>query len=262
MKRGVLYAVVPAAALALLLVNAFYGHLVFGPPYEQDIAKYSVYVHLGDEWKSRPGNILFDVTNVWSGPGAQPGPHAVEASQVTNSNRLLFQQQKSLVELRHEFSDCGDSWRPIPYRYAADTLRAGIELAQGSVLGWDPYVLQFPDVPGRADGSDAGQGYAQFIPACTASPVTSYAYAVSVNDPGAWIDVYFVPSQSELDRYAEGESFDFYDRDGCHAQNRLSFSGKCDGVAAGSGLLIVVPDDLDLSLTRVRVSMHETGPSV
>ena len=44
----------------------FFGHLLF--VYDQDINKYSIYVHFQEEWNSYPVNILFDVTNVWSNP--------------------------------------------------------------------------------------------------------------------------------------------------------------------------------------------------
>ena len=67
MKR-IFYFIIPIVAFGLILSNAFFGHLLFGSPYDQDINKYSIYVHLQPEWKSYPGNILFDITNVWSNP--------------------------------------------------------------------------------------------------------------------------------------------------------------------------------------------------
>ena len=50
----------------LVFSNAFFGHLFFDTPYDQDINKYSIHIHLQQEWNSYPRNILFEITNVWS----------------------------------------------------------------------------------------------------------------------------------------------------------------------------------------------------
>lgn len=78
--RGILYAVIPAVVLGLVLANAFYGHVLFGYAYDRAINKYSVYVHLQPGWESHPGNILFDVTNVWSGHTAAAGSGKSDAA--------------------------------------------------------------------------------------------------------------------------------------------------------------------------------------
>ena len=182
----VLHAVIPAVAFVLVLSNALFGHLLFGSPYGQDINKYSVYVHLGEDWDSYPGNILYDVTNVWSNPDPDSDARSfsIDPSDISsltdyNPNRLEYQHEKSYVELRHEFSNCGTNWKPILYRYAIDSLRTRIEMAQGYELNADPYVSEFPDVPNAQYGSDmqrdlARTGYAQFIPICTSEDSTSY----------------------------------------------------------------------------------------
>ena len=64
--KNKLYFLIPLIAIILILSNAFFGHLIFSSPYGQDINKYSIYVHLQPEWNSYPGNIIYDITNVWS----------------------------------------------------------------------------------------------------------------------------------------------------------------------------------------------------
>ena len=267
--RKVLYVVFPAVAFVLILTNALFGHLIFGSPYDQDINKYSIYVHLEQDWNSYPGNILFEVTNVWSNPNPESdarsysiNPSDISSLTSYNSNQLQAQHQKSFVELKHEFSNCETNWKPILYRYAIDSVRAQIELVQGTSLSDDPYVSLFPDVPNTAYGAEeqanlARSGYLQFIPICTAAETTSYEYAVSLNDRDIGFDVYFVTSEDEVENFLLDGDIDYYPQDGCHAQNRQSFSGTCSGVDADSGLLIIIPDSLDLSLTKVKISLHE-----
>lgn len=242
--------------MAVLLANAFFGHELYGSPYEQDINRYSVYVHLGEGWDSRPGNILFEVTNVWSNPdpgqGHSADPSDVSELAVYNPNRLEYQRGLPYVELRHEFSDCGSSWQPMAYRLAVDSVRAWIESVQGARLNSDPYVRQLPDVPGP--GSAAPRSYAQFIPVCASSDPTSYEYSVSISGAGQF-DVFFVDSEDRLGEYLETGSVGHYE--GCGAEGMSSFGGSCSGVAAGSGLLVLVPDDVDSSLARVTISMRE-----
>ena len=264
----IFYFIIAGIAFAAVLSNALFGDLLYDSPYDQDINKYSVYVHLKPEWNSYPGNILFEITNVWSNPNPKTENFnydtSVETSLVTdhNFNQLEFQHQKSFVELKHEFSDCESSWRPISYRYAIDSIRSNLDSAEGKQLNNDPYVQILPDIPNeKYDLAEhqklIKQGFAQFIPICTAKPTTSYDFSVSINDDNVGFDVYFVDSKNQLDNYLKNDSFSFYDHDGCYAINHESYSGTCNDVSPEAGLLIAIPDDLELSLTKVKVNIHE-----
>lgn len=244
-----------------------FGHMIFDSSYDQDINKYSIYVHLQPEWNSYPGNIFYDVTNVWSNPNPKSTGVFYDVSEPGgffdyNSNQLQFQNEKSFVKLNHEFSNCESSWKPPLYRYAIDIVRNNIEFSQGTQLSNDPYVSKVPNVVN--DKYDMEQrldiqknGYAQFIPICTSKDNTSYEFAISVNDKNIGFDVFFVLSEDELDSYLSNKPFNYYQDQGCYATNHQSFSGECNNVGANSGLLVIIPDDLNLSMTKVRISLHE-----
>jgi len=267
MKR-IFYLIIPIIAFTLILSNALFGEVIFDSSYDQDINKYSIYVHLQQDWK-HPGNILFDVTNVWSNPNSKSNeidfsndPSDISLLSNYNSNQLQYQHDKSFVELKHEFSNCESNWKPISYRYAIDIFRNKIELIQGTQLNDDPYVSLFPNISNikydlEKQKEFANQGYVQFIPICTNNETTSYDYAVSLNDENIAFDVYFVPSMEEISNYLKSDSFKFYPQDGCSAQNYHSYSGICENIGKDSGLLIVLPDALTLSLTKVKISIHE-----
>ncbi|HET9008558.1 MAG TPA: hypothetical protein VFN17_00330 [Nitrosarchaeum sp.] len=267
--KNKLYFLIPLIAIVLILSNALFGHLIFGSPYGQDINKYSIYIHLQPEWKSHPGNIIYDITNVWSNPNQKSNmkifDYAFSDAPMFvdyNSNQLQYQKQKSFVELKHEFSNCESSWKPPLYRYAIDSVRSSIELLQGTQLNNDPYVSIYPNIPNEKYDSEkqkeiVKQGYVQFIPICTSKNSTSYEFAVSINDKNTAFDVYFVPSDIELRNYLEENSFTFYTQEGCSAINHNSFSGICNEVGKNSGILIVIPDNLKQSLTKVKITLHE-----
>ena len=243
---------VPAAAFLLILANALYGHSVFGASHPEAIAKYSVYVHLQEEWDSHPSNILFEVTDVWDGDGVDVYYEAAEPPPLEehNYNRVGDLGGLEFVELRHRFSDCRASWQPILYRYALDTVRNAYEVAAGASEP-HPYALMYPDVPG--EGSGAPARYVQFIPVC--GDGQSYQYSVRTDDPGAPLDVAFVPDASGIDEASAGLPVPGA-YEGCGAQSRASFSGRCDGISGG-GLLVSVPDSLGRALAKVTVNLYE-----
>ena len=247
-----------------------FGHLLYNSPYDQDINKYSIYVHLESNWESYPGNILYEVTNVWSNPDPETSLNtfnydpSISTSLVTdhNFNQLEFQNQKSYVELKHEFSDCESSWKPILYRYAIDSVRNNIEYMQGNTLNKDPYVQIFPDITNNNYDLEeqkqlVKEGFVQFIPICTAKETTSYEYSVSINDEKIGFDVYFVDSKDQVDNFIANKAFFYYAQNECYSKNHISFSGTCENVGSDSGLLIVIPDKLQLSLTKIKVNLHE-----
>ncbi len=106
------YIILPIIAFSIIFINAFFGHLIFDFSSEQDINKYSIYVHLLAEWKSYPSNILFDVTMIWTNPETNTNnPFYDPELEILlkpeyNANEIKYINEKSFVELKHEFSDC------------------------------------------------------------------------------------------------------------------------------------------------------------
>ena len=45
--------------------------------------------------------------------------------------------------------------------------------------------------------------------------------------------------------------------DGCFGKSYTSFSGVCENVDGNSGLLILIPDNLNRSLTKIEINLHE-----
>jgi len=101
-------------------------------------------------------------------------------------------------------------------------------------------------------------GFSQFIPICTSKESTSYDYSIKIDSDDLGFDVYFVSSIDERNDFHDSEgNFDFYTADGCYSKNKKSYSGTCNDVGKNSGLLIVIPDELDRPLTKVFVTLKE-----
>ena len=270
MKKKI-YVLFPIVIFAIILLNAFFGHLIFASQYDKTINKYSIYIHLNEDWKSYPGNILFDITNVWNDPRSQKSLHEayydpeipIEDFKDQNFNTLDYQRGKSFVELKHEYSDCNESWNPISYRYALDTIRNRIEFFQGKELKGDPYASVYPKISNQKYDDNEQErmqksGYVQFIPVCTDKDFSTFEYSLKINSQQVGFDVYFVPSKNEIANFLEeSDSFNYYKHDGCFGKNFQSYHGVCENVSNQGGLLIVIPDDLNLALTKVTVHFNE-----
>ena len=259
------YIIIPIVAFVVIFLNAFFGHLIFNQSSDETINKYSAYVHLQPEWQSHPGNILFDVTTTWKRQITNIHSSDYDPNldlQEQNFNQLKFLGEKSFIELQHEFSNCESSWQPILYRYVIDTVRNRIEYFQGNELNGNPYSSVFPNKKNlnydlNSQDSKIRNGYAQFIPICTDKEITSYEYSLKINDKKNGFDVYFVPSKESLNEFVSGGNFSYYQQDSCFGQNYHSFNGYCNNVGKDSGLMIVIPDEMSLSLTKVTVSLIE-----
>ena len=255
--RQRLYVIIPVAAFVLVFANMLYGNAVFSSIHPESIEKYSIYVHFVDGWDSYPGNILFEVTNVWNSDLAEITYFSTDdfESIPYGSNQLQHAGDRSFVALHHHHSNCQSSWQPILYRYVLDVLRNQFEAPPG-MYGVHPYAVMYPDLPHAIDRPE--YGYVQFIPLCTLQDTTSYAYSIKSNDPDLAFDAFFVADRSEHAKFLrDPSSIIAYAGEECNAISHLSYSGRCSNVSSKAGLLVWIPDSLDLSLTKITVNLRE-----
>ncbi|MBI5147486.1 MAG: hypothetical protein HZA84_09795 [Thaumarchaeota archaeon] len=231
---------------------------------QQAINKQSVYVHLLQDWRSYPGNIVYDITNVWSQTEEQAlmPETRLEMTKETNVDEVRSVHGKSYTLIQHDNTDCHDVWEPHYVRFGADVIRHQIEYLAGKQESPDPNITLYAPIK-SSQGDDEHEeklktGYSQFIPICTSKNTTSFDYSVRINDNSVGFDVYFIQSISEQVNYDEQNGkFKHYENVGCFGKNYVSFSGTCSDVDKNSGLLIVIPDTLTLPLTKLDVYLYE-----
>lgn len=228
---------------------------------QQAINKQSIYVHLQQEWKSYPSNIVYDVTNVWSQTENKQLTQQtrLEMTKETNVDEIRYVHGKSYILVQHDNTNCHDVWEPHYARFGADVIRHQIEYLAGLQQSPDPNITMYTPIKSKQDAAEhevqIKSGYSQFIPICTDKETTSFDYAVRINDSSVGFDVYFVPSIEEQKKYDENGKFNHYDA--CFGKNYVSFSGTCENVSKDAGLLIVVPDNLSVPLVKFDVWFYE-----
>ena len=231
---------------------------------QQAINKQSVYVHLQPDWKSYPSSIVYDITNVWSQTGEQKPLKSeirLAIAKETNVDELRFTHGKSYMLVQHDNTNCHDVWEPHYARFGADVVRHQIEYLEGQQKSPDPNITLYNLVKSKQDDQEHDIqlkiGYSQFIPICTSKNITSFDYSVKINDNSVGFDVYFVPSIFEQKNYDDNNSFQYYENGTCFGKNYASFSGTCNNVDKNAGLLIAIPDNLTLPLTKIDVYLYE-----
>lgn len=230
---------------------------------QQAVNKQAIYVHLQPEWVSYPSNIVYDITNVWTRTGnAQLDSKArLAIAKESNPDQLYWMHEKSYVLVRQGNSECHDDWEPHYARFGADVIRHQIEYLSGLQSSPDPNITMYNAIPSNQDQSEhesqIKSGYSQFIPICTEKETTSFDYSIRINDNSVGFDVYFVPSIQEQAKHDKGERFQYYADGTCFGKNYASFSGTCYNVGKDAGLLIIIPDNLSLPLTKLDVWLYE-----
>ena len=222
--------------------------------------KYSNYVHLQPEWDSYPRNILFDITTQWNknykyNSLDETKPHQGAQQRI---NQLQYLEDKPYLEVKYDYIDCSYQW--IHYaRQGSDMFASYLDYITGKQKESDNFTtfsnIQNTDLKNKE--FDSTNVYSQFIPICTSKENTSFDYGVRIDDKELSFDVYFVSSIKEkYNFHHDPDAFTHYSEKGCSGEKYQSFSGTCS-VNQDAGLLIIIPDDLQRSLTKVTVKLKE-----
>ena len=224
--------------------------------------KYSNYVHLQPEWKSYPRNILFDVTTQWD---KNYNDNSLEESKKPHQgaqqriNQLQYLEGKPYLEVKYDYIDCSYQW--IHYaRQGTDMFASYLDYMTGKQKESNNFttfsIIKNTDLENGKE-FDSNNVYSQFIPICTSKKITSFDYGIRVDDKELSFDVYFVPSIKERHNFHhDQDAFTHYSKEGCFGEKYQSFSGTCN-VNQDAGLLVIIPDDLQRSLTKVTVKLKE-----
>jgi len=213
-------------------------------------------------------------TTVWE--TANPGLEFIEVNSPQQADFQVFWVKEFGVEhVGYAFgswfievglgdSNCGNGmWQPYSEKYVSDIMTHEI----GHVLGLghdnDPNSIMYPIALNWEYGNvetnkTLTSNYGYFQPICTSKDLTTFNWHVSTDDPTYGFDVYFVPSIDEFNKWAAGESFSYFQSNGCSAVSMLSVGGTCEGVPKNSGLLVIMGDATTQPLTEITLNTQET----
>ena len=268
----------PPALLAPVLVLAVAGMLaVFpAPPAlgQSDGTRLYVYVDELPDWASHAANVMYESTKYWEEriPGLEF--YAVDDPSLADfrvqwvkefgGEHVGYAYGSKFIEVGLGDSGCHDQWNPFSASYVSHIMKHEI----GHVLGYkhtdDPSDIMYPVALNLEYGiveHDLSfvENYGHYLSVCSSKQATSFNFYVSTDDPEYGFDVYFVPGPDSLDQWSEGRPFDYYADDSCFGEGYLQYGSTCEGVAGGSGLLIVTHDVQSSPLTTITVQLQEVS---
>ena len=154
-----------------------------------------------------------------------------------------------------------EQWYPYSTNYVTDIVKHEV----GHILGYDhvnnPQDIMYAVTANIEYGLielqlDLLPNEAYFMPVFTTKDITTINYQVNSENAEYGFDVYFVPSEADLDKWASDAPFNFYQDKKCFAENVFHTSGVCD-VEFGSGLLIISHEEEANKRTYFDVKMTE-----
>jgi len=241
-------------------------------PSKQAGDTYYFYADELPSWADYAVNVLYDSTRYWEEPNPGLKFYVADNPNVADfrvrwvkdfgGEHAGYAYGKEFVEVGLGDSNCSGKWQPYSANYVNQIMTHEI----GHVLGLDhsndvnsimyPIAIHL-EYGTVEDEFTLTEDYAQFYSPCTVKDVTSIYYSVSTDDPTYGFDVYFVPSIKSLDDWKVGKPFKYYSDKECFGKNYRSYSGTCNGVAQGSGLLVIMDSKLTNPLTQVTIKTQE-----
>jgi len=239
------------------------------PVFAQD-----VYIKIDElpEWAGHASNVMYLSTEAWA--EGNEGLKFWVVEDVTDSDFMVkwvkefggeyvgYAYGNQFIEVGLGDSNCLNQWNPYSEWYITHIMKHEIGHIFGHEHDNDPNSIMYPVALNLEYGLveeeyRLTEGYGQFVPFCTIKDLTSYDFSVSTTDETYGFDYYIVPSIDEFDKLVEGETFQHYSNKDCFGENWLSISGTCKGVSAGSGIMILLDDELTSPLVTITVGLTE-----
>ncbi len=185
-------------------------------------------------WKTRDG-VTF--TSASSAQNADIDVQWVKEFGGYPLGETIFQK---LVQIGLGNSLCLQKWRPFNYQTVLHIAEHEFGHAVGHNHSTDTNDIMYPTLTTKYaidlnETQFLPDGASVFYPFCTSEAAAQYSVYISSSAP---LDVYFVPTQDDFNKFSHQEQFSYYS--GCNQQNVQTSTLTCN-VAQGAGIILTNP---------------------
>ena len=209
-----------------------------------------------DWWEQQRSDVKF---NIVSNP--ESADFMIQWVKDFGTEVIGYAYGNLFIEVGLGDSTIGETWYPYSTNYVTEIVKHEV----GHILGYEhtnnPQDIMYPVSAGTEYGLievsfDLLSDEAYFLPFQTQKDTTTINYQVNSENADYGFDVYVVPSEADLDKWASYAPFNYYQDRNCFAENVFHISGTCD-VEYGSGLLIISNEQEANKRTYFDVKMTE-----
>ncbi len=211
---------------------------------------YYIFVQPAPEWAPYANNLVKNATNYWENEG-----DAKFVSSDSDKASIIVRWLKEpefdyagytvggIIEVALGDDICDGVWHAYDTDFVTATLKHELGHALGFGHSKNMADVMYPIISGKKYAPikqtfTLPPNGSMFVHVCTFSHTGVFHYAVKTGDANNSLNVFFVPSNTEYDKFIHGKKFDYYKGDGCFVTTNISYDNKCSSVSNNGGLII------------------------
>ena len=229
---------------------------------------YDIFVQSSPPWAPYATTLVLNATNYWENTSnakfiySDPGKASITVKWLKEpDSKYAGYTVGRMAEVALGDSKCDGIW----HAYDTDFVIAVLKHELGHALGFGHSAnmgdIMYPIIPGEKylqikENFTLSSNRPVFVHVCTSSHTSTFHYEITSNDPKGTLDVFFVSSKIEYEKFVHGKKFDHYNGTGCFGVAKYSYNDICPNVSNEGGLIISQSNDL-LTPKNVTLTLEE-----
>ena len=216
-----------------------------------------IFVQPAPVWAPYANDLVPNATNYWENASNAKFVYSSDSNKASIMVRWLKEPDSKyagytvggIIEIALGDSRCDGIW----HAYDADFVTATLTHELGHTLGFGHSKnmgdVMYPIISGEKYAQikqtfTLGPNGSVFVHVCTFSHTSAFHYTVKSSDTKNSLNIFFVSSKIEYDKFVNKEKFDYYKDDGCFGTASISYDNKCFNVSSEGGLIISMSNNL------------------
>ena len=216
-----------------------------------------IFVQPAPKWAPYASDLAKNATNYWENASNAKFSYSSDSGKASIIVQWLKEPESKyagyavggMIEVALGDSRCDGMWHAYDTDFVTTTLTHELGHALGFGHSKNMSDIMYPIISGEKY-APIKQTFALptngsiFVHVCTFSHTSTFHYTVKSADTKNSLNIFFVPSQIEYEKFIHGKKFEYYKDDGCFGTASIFYDNKCFNVSNESGLIISTSHNL------------------